>query len=162
MINDITAFRDPEMPGVCALFRCEVALMHMQGDPQTMQQNPNYGDVTREVLEFLLAKAKFAEGCGVAPSAITLDPGIGFGKGDEHNLGLLRDLRYFVESGYPIMLGVSRKGFIGRLLSEPDPLRRGEGTLAIQAFAQLQGVTMFRTHDVKSAVRVAKTLAAIQ
>ena len=152
MVNDVTAFRDPEMPGVCAAARCEVCLMHMQGDPQTMQLDPKYGDVVREVRSFLLDRGEVAQQSGIAREKIWVDPGIGFGKTDEHNVQLIRGLGVLVETGYKVLIGVSRKGFLGRMLAgggEAVPvLERLPGSLTIQVVAQLAGVRAIRTHDV--------------
>jgi len=161
VINDITALGDPEMAKVCADAGCIVCLMHMQGEPRTMQRQPHYEDVEREVTDFLRARADYALSEGVAKEKIWIDPGIGFGKNDAHNLTLLRAIPRLAELGYPVLVGVSRKGFIGRLLGGLPVNERLEGTLAIQAFAQLQGARIVRAHDVKATRRVVDTIAAL-
>ncbi|HWD38264.1 MAG TPA: dihydropteroate synthase [Fimbriimonas sp.] len=165
IVNDVTALRDPEMPGVCAEVECTVCLMHMQGTPQTMQQNPSYGDVVEEVKQFLLERAAFAKTQGIPKERIWIDPGIGFGKNDTHNLTVIRDLRVLTETGYPVLIGISRKGFIGRLLGSresPAPAKdRLEGTLALQIYAQLAGAAILRTHDVRAARRAATVIESL-
>jgi dihydropteroate synthase len=165
MINDVTALSDPKMADVCAKASCSVCLMHMKGMPANMQLHPTYDNVVCEVLDFLNDRAAFAQANGIAKDMIWIDPGIGFGKTDSHNLQLIREIGRFVQSGYPVLLGVSRKGFLGRLLAEneyPLPLtERMIGGLAIQAYGQFHGVSMVRTHDVKAAAQLAKTLSAI-
>jgi dihydropteroate synthase len=139
--------------------------MHMQGNPRTMQIDPKYVDVTKEVRYFLLERARSAIESGVSAKKIWIDPGIGFGKSTAHNIRLLKDLRQFVDSGYPVLLGTSRKSFIGRLLrseSDPAPIEeRLEGTLATQALGQIAGVAMLRVHDVAEAARFRNVFSAI-
>lgn len=165
LINDVSGLRNPLMAEAAAETGAGVCIMHMQGEPQTMQQSPTYGDVVEEVRSWLLERAEQALAAGVDREKIWLDPGIGFGKTTEHNLTLLRRMDRLVDSGFPILLGVSRKAFIGRILGSPEhPLPtsdRLEGTLAIQAFAQLAGVRALRVHDVREARRVAEMLAAL-
>jgi dihydropteroate synthase len=161
MINDVTAFGDPSMASVCAAAGCEVSLMHMQGTPATMQVDPQYGDVVAEVLAFLMLRTGFAVDEGVAREKIWIDPGIGFGKTDEHNLTLLRGLGEFVATGFPVLLGVSRKGFLGRLLGGVGVLERLPGALAIQTLAQVAGVRCIRTHDVAETRRAVEITARI-
>lgn len=165
VLNDITGLRDPEMIEVAAAFEANVCIMHMQGTPRTMQQNPRYKNVVVDVKEYLIHAAMLAEDRGVAKDRIWIDPGIGFGKTVEHNLALLRHLDEFARTGYPVLAGVSRKSFIGRVLgSEKDPLpleERLEGTLALQALAQMQGARIIRAHDVRAARRVIDSLAAV-
>lgn len=162
MVNDITAFRDPEMPRICAEAACEVCLMHMQGEPRSMQIEPSYRNVLKEVLNFLLERTEVAIRAGISADRIWIDPGIGFGKTVDHNITLLHELRQFVESGYPVLLGVSRKSFLGRLdPGAPDPSLRLPGTLAAQVWGQLQGVHMLRVHDVKEARQAALAIQAI-
>ncbi len=162
MINDVSALRDPDMASVCATGGVSVCLMHMQGTPKTMQQAPQYDDVVSEVCEFLLERATYAESQGISKGRIWIDPGIGFGKTDEHNFRLLRNLDRICSLGYPVLLGVSRKGFIGRALpagnSPAATDDRLEGTLAIQSWAQLQGVHCIRVHDVRAAWRTRRMI----
>jgi dihydropteroate synthase len=164
-VNDVTGLRDPEMIECLADNRAFVCIMHMQGMPRTMQQKPRYKDVLVDVREYLIHAAMLAEDEGVARDRIWIDPGIGFGKTLAHNLQLLRHLDTFVHTGYPVLLGVSRKSFIGKVLGgeeEPVPVEeRLEGTLAVQAKAQLDGVRIIRAHDVQASRRVIDLLAAI-
>jgi dihydropteroate synthase len=166
VVNDVGGMRDPAMVEVCARADCTVCAMHMQGSPRTMQQAPRYDDVVEEVRVFLLATAGRLAEAGVVRERIWIDPGIGFGKTLEHNLALLKHLGRFVETGYPVLVGVSRKSFIGKLLSSgeaPLPVEeRLEGTLAAQAWAQIQGAKVIRAHDVQAARRVIDTLAGIK
>lgn len=162
MVNDVTAFGDPEMPGVCARRGCSVCLMHMQGTPRTMQQKPVYEDVVREVRDSLLEAVRTAESAGIARDAIWIDPGIGFGKNLEHNLSLIGDVRSLVDTGFPVLLGVSRKSFISRALGGLEIGDRLEGTLASQVIGQMQGVAMIRAHDVRAARRTIDLVAQIQ
>ena len=164
VVNDVTALSDPEMASVCTASGCTVCLMHMQGTPATMQKNPSYGDVVSEVRDFLLERVGHARSAGIAGERIWIDPGIGFGKTDEHNMALIRGLPVLVETGFPVLLGVSRKGFIGRIVgSKEHPAsipERLPGTLALQVIAQLAGVSIIRTHDVKEARAVARMVEA--
>ncbi|HVM44581.1 MAG TPA: dihydropteroate synthase, partial [Candidatus Thermoplasmatota archaeon] len=134
VVNDVTAGRDPNMLRVVARAGAGLVLMHMQGEPRTMQQAPRYDDVVKEVAQFLIERARAAEAAGVARESIALDPGIGFGKALEHNLALLRHLDELRRLGYPLLVGASRKQFIGALTKEgdsvPSPVDRLEGTLA--------------------------------
>jgi dihydropteroate synthase len=134
--------------------------MHMQGTPETMQLAPAYGDVVEEVAAALAAAAAQAAAAGVAPDAIAVDPGIGFGKTVQHNLELLRRLDALCARGWPVMVGVSRKAFLGTILEAPVEDRL-EGTLAAGAAAILKGAALVRVHDVRPMARVARVLAAI-
>jgi len=166
VVNDVSAMGDPDMLHACAEHHATICLMHMQGSPQTMQQDPHYFDVVAEVRDFLLHRCEEAKHEGIEYGEIWIDPGIGFGKTVEHNLSLIRNLQAFVQTGYPVMLGVSRKGFIGSILSrsdEPLPVdQRLEGTLAIHTAAQIAGVSILRAHDVQSARRSIDMTAAIK
>ena len=148
VVNDVSALRDPEMLGALAGSDVSVCLMHMQGTPQTMQLEPHYADVVGEVRTMLTGTARRAEVAGVHRDRIWFDPGIGFGKTDAHNLALLANLNQLVETGYPVLIGVSRKGFLGRLLGGIGTHARLPGALAIQVLAQAEGVRIIRTHDV--------------
>jgi dihydropteroate synthase len=164
IVNDVTALSDPEMAQVCADAGCTVCLMHMQGTPRTMQANPHYEDVVEEVRSFLVERAAFAQGHGIAADKIWIDPGIGFGKTVDHNLELLRNIPRLADTGYPVLIGVSRKSFIGRILGGAVPLPvedRLEGTLAVQGYAQLQGAKIIRAHDVKAAGRTVRMIQAL-
>ncbi len=145
-INDISALRhDPDMVRVAREYGAPVVLMHMQGTPQTMQQNPTYKDVVQEVYAFLEERIRFAESHGI--HRLLVDPGIGFGKTLEHNLALLHNLSRFTELA-PVLLGVSRKSMFGHLGAGETPGERLEGTLAAAAVAVDAGVRILRVHDV--------------
>lgn len=161
VVNDVTGLRDPRMVEVCAEHSCTVCLMHMLGEPRTMQQSPHYDDVVADVLAALLRLAKAAAAGGVSAEKIWIDPGIGFGKTLDHNLALLRSLGRFVESGYPVLVGVSRKSFIGKLLDGVDADHRMIGSIAAQVLAQAAGAKIIRTHDVAESVQAARTAGAI-
>jgi len=149
--NDVTAFSDPKMPEVCASAGCTVCLMHMQGNPRTMQASPSYDDVVNEVRDFLMARALKVESMGVQRNRIWIDPGLGFGKTLDHNLSLLRHLSRIVETGYPVLIGASRKSFIGRILAGAPVEERLFGSLAAQVLAQSNGAKIIRAHDCKEA-----------
>ncbi|MGH9169119.1 MAG: dihydropteroate synthase, partial [Acidimicrobiia bacterium] len=133
VVNDISALGDPAMAGLVAESGAGLVLMHMQGTPRTMQADPRYQDVVAEVREFLVARAARAEQAGIDPARICLDPGIGFGKLLEHNLALLAHLGALVETGYPVLVGTSRKSFLGQILDGLPPEEREEGTAATLA-----------------------------
>jgi dihydropteroate synthase len=155
IINDISALRaDPNMKALAAERGAFVVLMHMQGVPRTMQAAPQYEDVTGEVLQFLEERAREAVRGGIARERLFIDPGIGFGKRLEHNLTLLRDIRRFAATGIPVLVGVSRKSFLGELLGLPASDRL-EGTLAAEAVAVAAGADVLRVHDVKEGRRAA-------
>ncbi len=162
IVNDVSAGRDDEaMFPLVAERGVPIVLMHMQGDPQTMQQAPAYDDVVGEVRAFLADRAFAAEAHGVARHDIVIDPGIGFGKTVEHNLALLAGLDRFVATGYPVLLGASRKSFMGKLLNLPDPADRVEATVATTAIAVMAGVRLLRVHDVKPNRHAADVTAAM-
>lgn len=150
-INDVTALRgDPRMARLVAEADCPVLLMHMLGEPKTMQQEPHYDDVVREVRDFLSERAEYAIRAGVKPENIVLDPGIGFGKTVEHNLELLGDLGAIVELGFPVLLGASRKRFIGTITGMETAKDRIFGTVATTVLAYERGASLFRVHDVRA------------
>lgn len=162
IVNDVTALRgDPELANVVADAGCPVVLMHMLGEPKTMQQEPRYEDVVREVRDFLAARAEYAEAAGVEPENIILDPGIGFGKTLEHNLALLNHLDSIGEPGYPVLLGASRKSFIGRLSGLEAAKDRVAGTVATSVLGYERGATFFRVHDVRANREALEVAAAI-
>jgi dihydropteroate synthase len=151
VVNDVTALRgDPRLADVVAGARCPVVLMHMLGEPKTMQSDPRYGDVVREVRDFLAARAEDAIAAGVEEENVILDPGIGFGKTLEHNLALLNDLDSIVELGFPVLVGASRKSFIGRITGVEEAKDRLFGTVAASVIAYERGATLFRVHDVRA------------
>jgi dihydropteroate synthase len=170
--NDITALGwSPDSPAAAAELGCDVCLMHMQGDPRTMQQDPRYDDVVDEVMDFLMARVQAATEAGVSGERIWLDPGIGFGKdkgtaadaGPAHNLELLRRLDRLVGTGFPVLLGVSRKRFI-RTIDETavQASDRLGGSLAGALWGAAQGVAAIRAHDVRETVQALKVWAAIE
>ena len=162
IINDISALRfDPKMVKVAKEFDCPVILMHIQGTPRNMQENPNYIDVAVEIKEYLREQITYAARNGVDENKLIIDPGIGFGKNLEHNLETLKRLSQFKELKKPILIGVSRKSFIGKILDLPVE-ERLEGSLAALAFAILQGANIVRVHDVKESVRVAKMIDTLK
>jgi dihydropteroate synthase len=167
LVNDISALRhDPGMADVIAQSKAPVVLMHMQGVPETMQRRPRYRDIVDDVKSFFEERLRFAAREGIAEQRIFLDPGIGFGKTLRHNLILLRHLREFLSLGRPLLVGLSRKFFIGRVLGtleNPLPVEdRLEGTLGASLWALSQGAAGFRTHDVKATRQALKLWQAIQ
>jgi dihydropteroate synthase len=151
LVNDVSALRDPEMAGVVAESGSDCCLMHMRGEPRTMQEDPRYEDVVDEVKAFLEERLAFAVGEGIDEQRVLLDPGIGFGKRDEHNLELLRRLEEIVAIGRPVAIGTSRKGFLGRLGRTPAGADRVAATLATNVLALERGASVFRVHDVAPA-----------
>jgi dihydropteroate synthase len=162
MINDITALSDEKLAALVAAYRVPVVLMHMRGKPATMQVEPKYDDVVGEVLEFLLARAKLAERLGIAKSTIFIDPGFGFGKTLEHNIMLLKNLGRFVATGYRVVVGTSRKSFIGKITGKDNPSDRIFGTAATVALCAAAGVSIARVHDVAEMMDVVKIVHAVQ
>jgi dihydropteroate synthase len=149
LVNDISALRyDPRMAEVAAAFECPVVLMHMQGAPATMQKEPRYADVVEEIKRFFEERLAFATRHGIREERLILDPGIGFGKSLEHNLEVLRRLSEFRPLGRPILVGLSRKSFIGKLLGDVSPEERLEGSLAAALWAVQEGASGLRVHDV--------------
>ena len=165
IVNDVTALRgDPAMAALVADAGCPVVLMHMKGEPKTMQREPRYDDVVREVRDFLDERADHAVSVGVRPEAIILDPGIGFGKTLEHNLALLRDLDAIVELGFPVLVGASRKRFIGSITGAEEAKDRVFGTVATTVLAYERGASLFRVHDVRAnreALAVAEAIRSV-
>jgi len=164
LVNDVTALRgDPELAGVVADSGAYLCLMHMRGEPRTMQRDPSYGDVAAEVTAFLEERLRAAVDAGVPEERICLDPGIGFGKTVEHNLELLRRLSVLGQLGRPLLVGVSRKSSLGRVLGEPRATR---GTLAASLGAAVaafgHGASIFRVHDVREHVEALTVAAAVE
>jgi dihydropteroate synthase len=149
IVNDVSAFRfDPELAGVVADSGADCCLMHMLGKPRTMQQDPRYDDVVSAVKAFLEERLGVATGEGIAEERVWLDPGIGFGKTVEHNLELLRRLDEIVAIGRPVVIGTSRKSFLGKLAGGRGEDERLPGTIATNVLALERGATVFRVHDV--------------
>jgi dihydropteroate synthase len=161
LVNDVTALRgDPEMAGMVARAGAECCLMHMLGEPRTMQVDPHYDDVVSDVKAFLEARMNVATARGIDERRILLDPGIGFGKTVEHNLELLRRLDELVALGRPVVIGTSRKSFLGRLTGQADAQRRLPGTIATNVLAFERGARVFRVHDVAPVVDALTVTAA--
>jgi dihydropteroate synthase len=149
LVNDVTAFRaEPALAGFVADRGLDCCLMHMLGDPRTMQVDPRYDDVVDDVKAFLHDRLAFAVGEGIAEDRIMLDPGIGFGKTVDHNLELLRRLDELVALGRPIVIGTSRKSFLGKITGRDQAKERVPGTIATNVLALAAGATVFRVHDV--------------
>jgi len=162
ILNDITALADDDMARLAAEAQIPVALMHMQGTPRTMQADPHYEDVVGEVLDFLVGRARRAESFGIAGERIWIDPGIGFGKTPKHNLLLLKHVRRFVATGYRVLVGPSRKRFIGAITGREKPADRVFGTAAAVALCAMAGVSIVRVHDVAAMQDVLKVVRAVQ
>ena len=151
IVNDVTALRgDPAMAALLAQHDCEVCLMHMLGEPRTMQRDPRYADVVADVKAFLSERLAFAVAQGIAEERVWLDPGIGFGKTLEHNLELLRRLHELVALGRPLVVGTSRKSFLGTMTGR-GPHERVPATIATNVLALAAGARVFRVHDVAEA-----------
>ena len=162
LINDVSALGDPEMAGVVAERGTPVVLMHMLGEPKSMQKNPYYEDVVREVRDYLAGRAERAMAAGIAEKNIVLDPGIGFGKTLEHNLKLLDRLDDIVGLGFPVLVGVSRKSFLGKIAGSGDAGSRLSATLAANVMAYERGATLFRVHDVRPNREALEVAAAVR
>jgi dihydropteroate synthase len=163
IVNDVTALRgDPRMAKLVADAGCPVVLMHMLGAPKTMQREPCYDDVVAEVRDFLARRAEYAISAGVKPENVVVDPGIGFGKTPQHNLKLLNDLNILVELGFPVLVGASRKRFLGGITGAEDPKDRVFGTVATSVMAYERGATLFRVHDVRANREALEVAAAVR
>jgi len=162
IVNDVSGLlADREMAGVCAATDCGVVVMHMQGNPLTMQAAPRYADVVAEVRTFFNERFATLTAAGIAAEALCFDPGIGFGKTLDHNLALLRALGELSAAGRPLLLGVSRKSFIGKILGTADLDAREWPTVAITANAREQGVMLHRVHSVRSNMEALRMTEAI-
>ncbi|HEX3914805.1 MAG TPA: dihydropteroate synthase [Steroidobacteraceae bacterium] len=160
IINDVYALREPGARAVAAELQAGVCLMHMQGEPRTMQDSPHYNDVVGEVMDFLARERRACIEAGIAPDAIALDPGFGFGKNLEHNLTLLRELPRFAALEAPLLVGVSRKSVIGRILGRALD-QRLYGGLGLAALAAAGGARVIRTHDVAPTVDAVRSVSAV-
>lgn len=161
IINDITGLQSfPEMAETISRFNAGVILMHMQGSPKTMQDNPEYADLLAEVSAYLKQSLNIATCAGIDSNKIAIDPGIGFGKTDSHNLRILKNLEHFVALDFPVLLGVSRKSLIGNILNLPVE-QRLEGSLSAAVFGVLKGASIIRTHDVQATCRAVKVAESI-
>jgi dihydropteroate synthase len=161
LVNDVSALSDPGMLPLLVERRAPVVLMHMRGTPRTMQRDTAYGDLLGELLEFLRLRVESAVAAGLSGDKIMVDPGIGFGKSVEGNLAILKRLPELARLGKPIVIGASRKSFIGAVLDRPVRDRL-EGGLAVAAFCSAQGAHVVRTHDVDATVRAVRMIDAIR
>jgi dihydropteroate synthase len=160
IVNDVTALRDdPDLAGLCAERGVTVCLMHMLGEPRTMQDDPHYDDVVDDIKAFLVERLEHAVAAGIGEDKVWLDPGIGFGKTVDHNLALLARLDELVAIGRPIVVGTSRKGFIGRISGE-EIGGRVPGTIATNVIALGNGAEVFRVHDVAAVAQALEVAAA--
>ena len=161
IVNDISGFRDPEMIKVCANSDCGIVVMHMKGNPQTMQRSPVYQDVVGEVRDFFQERFQTLTEAGIEPTRIVFDPGIGFGKTLSHNLALLRGVQDYSVHNRPILMGLSRKSFIGALLNDSPLPRREAPTQALTALTRRNGAMIHRVHQVKENVDVLRMIEAV-
>lgn len=162
VVNDVSGLRaDPDMAPLCAAAGCAVVVMHMRGEPRTMQEDPRYDDVVAEVRGFFEERLATLEAAGIRREALCFDPGIGFGKKTEHNLELLRALGEPAPGGRPVLLGVSRKSVIGALLGDSDLILRDWPTVAITAWARDRGVMLHRVHDAGPNVQALRMTEAV-
>lgn len=163
MVNDISGLRfDPEMAGVAADYKAPLVIMHIKGSPKNMQVNPEYEALIPEIIDYLRISIKLAVDAGVKEDMIIIDPGIGFGKTFEHNLEILKNLREFTLLEKPLLIGPSRKAFIGKILGNSPTSERLEGTAAAVAISIMNGANIVRVHDVKEMVKVARVADAIK
>jgi dihydropteroate synthase len=161
MINDVTALRsEGSLATVAAFDKVQICLMHMQGEPRTMQQNPQYNDVINDIKTFLLQRIQACLAVGIAPHRILIDPGFGFGKTVAHNLLLMQKLTEFTQLGYPVVVGISRKTMIGHVLNKPVT-ERLHGGIALAVLAVTKGARIIRTHDVAATVEALKMACAV-
>lgn len=161
IINDISGLkRDKNMAQIVAKYGVYCVLMHMRGTPESMQDSPKYKNVVEEVLEGLKESICIAKAAGISEDKIFLDPGIGFGKSFEHNIELLKNISIFKKLGYPVLIGVSRKRFIGTILNA-EPKERLEGSLAVAAYVATKIPVILRVHDVKETAKVIKVINTI-
>lgn len=169
IVNDVEGLRDPAMRTVVAETRAAAIIMHMRGTPETMQQQPRYADVVREVGNYMRAAVAAAEHAGIARKALAIDPGIGFGKSVAHNLALVRNLASLTQLGFPIVVGLSRKSVLGKIvvatpsekISFRDPLERLPACLALTLAAARHGARIVRTHDVRPTLDAIRAQAAL-
>jgi dihydropteroate synthase len=164
MVNDVTALRgDPELAAVVAESDAYVCLMHMQGEPRTMQAAPSYDDVVSEVLGFLDERIAFAVSAGISEERICVDPGIGFGKTPDQNLELIRRLGELLKLGRPVLVGVSRKSTLGKVLGDPDAIRGSvSASVAAAVAAYERGAWMLRAHDVEETIDALRVVTAVE
>ncbi len=161
MVNDVRALREEGAIGVVAEGRAAVCLMHMQGEPRTMQVAPHYADVVAEVRDFLVARARACEAAGIGRNRIVIDPGFGFGKSVAHNLALMRALGELTVTGYPVMVGLSRKATLGAITGR-DAGERAAASVAAALAAAARGASIVRVHDVRDTVDALKVWHAVE
>jgi dihydropteroate synthase len=163
IVNDISGARfDPDMPKVLAEYKVPVVLMHIRGNPKSMQVNPTYAALIPEIIDSLKSSVMRVLNAGVREEMIIIDPGIGFGKTFEHNLAILNNLDAFAAMGRPLLVGPSRKAFLGKILGGAPPHERVEGTAAAVAISIMKGANIIRVHDVKEMAKVARVADAIR
>lgn len=163
LVNDVSGFTyDGALTGYCRRHDLPVCVMHAQGDPETMHENPRYDDVLLDVYDFLAGQVAMLTQAGISKDRIIVDPGIGFGKTQDHNLALLHRISLFHAIGVPVLLGASRKGFIGRIGNQPDKAARAPGTIAVTLHALGQGVQIHRVHDVAEHRQALRLWQAVQ
>jgi dihydropteroate synthase len=162
VVNDVAGGRDPGLFGVAARFEAGMVLMHMLGEPKTMQADPRYEDVVGDVRSYLAGRIDAATAAGIDRDRIAVDPGLGFGKTYDHNMTLLRDIDAFFDLGVPVVVGPSRKSFIGTALGDLPVNERLEGTAGAVAWLASRGTHVVRVHDVKDMVRVIRVVDAIR
>jgi len=163
IVNDISGLRfDPQMPEIVNKYRVPVIVMHIKGTPRDMQKNPSYNALIPEIIEYLRESIVIAKNAGIQENMIIIDPGIGFGKLPEHNLEIIKKLKDFTHLGKPILIGVSRKSFIGKVLNDAPPEDRLEGTAAAVVASILNGANIVRVHDVGFMYKVVKMADAIK
>lgn len=163
IINDISGLRfDPEMPEVASKYKVPVVITHIKGTPKDMQKNPHYEALIPEIIEYLRNSIVIAKKAGIDENMIIIDPGIGFGKLPEHNLTIIKNLKEFSKLGKPLLVGVSRKSFIGKVLNEDSPEKRLEGTASAVAISVINGANIVRVHDVGFMRKVVRMADAIK
>lgn len=160
IINDITGMQSEKIREIAADSKCEVVIMHMQGNPKTMQVAPKYNDVIQEIKQFFVERISLCEQSGISSKNIILDPGIGFGKTTTHNIEIIRNIQKFKNLEKRLLVGASRKSFIGKILQNEEhplpPEERLEGSLAIATYCALKSIDILRVHDVKETIRAVK------
>jgi dihydropteroate synthase len=160
IVNDVRALQEPDAIEIVAQSNVGVCLMHMQGTPKTMQDNPQYQDVVTEVKAFLLGRLEVAQTAGIAAERIVLDPGFGFGKRTVHNLALLQDLESIADLGRPLLVGLSRKSVLGQIIGG-DVYVRLHASLAASVISAMKGARIIRVHDVKATADALKVVYAV-
>lgn len=163
IVNDISGLRfDPEMPKIVSQYKVPVIIMHIKGTPKSMQANPQYEALIHEIMDYFRESIRLAMKSGIAEDKIIIDPGIGFGKTVDHNLEIIKNLREFTLLEKPLLVGVSRKAFIGKILGDAPASERLEGTVAAVAISILNGANIIRVHDVKEMKKAALVADAIK